>query len=153
MKKERDNLLNLLLMVFHWLIADAAVALGFLFQLSFPKDPNPDAAIIFGKYYDLNIPLYILGTVILFVGYFLVWKLWLREDWLVYSGQNKGWTFAGIMVEIINLAGLFVLFFLIMVLSLHWGDYRHRWVNFSIFAILLALALLPLWFFKKKKEA
>ena len=153
MKKERSNLLNLLLMVFHWLIADAAVALGFLFQLSFPKDPNPDAAIIFGKYYDLNIPLYILGTVILFVGYFLVWKLWLREDWLVYAGQNKGGTFAGLLVEIINLAGLFVLFFLIMVLSLHWGDYRHRWVNFSIFAILLALVLLPLWFFKKKKEA
>ena len=63
MKKERGNLLNLFLMLFHWLIADAAVALGFLFQLSFPKDPNPDASVIYGKIYQLNIPLYILGTV------------------------------------------------------------------------------------------
>ena len=137
-------------MLFHWLIADAAVVLGFLFQLAFPKDPDPDASVYYGKIYDLNIPMFILGTVILFVGYFIVWKLWLQEEWLVFAGKNKGWTFAGIMVEIINLAGLFILFFVIMALALRWGDYGHRWVSYSILVILLILILLPLWFFRKK---
>ena len=155
MKKQPGNFFNFLLMIFHWFMADAAVCLGFLIQLGFPKDPHPELepTLFNNKVYYLNIPLYIVGSIILIVGYFLVWKLWLKEDWLRFKGQSKGWTVAGIILEVINLVILFFLFYLVMFVFVKAGIYGevYRWVDYSIFGVWVILILLPLWFFRKKK--
>lgn len=157
MSKERTNFTNFLLMMFHWIMADAAVFLGFLFQLGFPKDPHPEIepTIFSNKIFDLNIPMYIVGSIILIIGYFLIWKLWLREDWLFYKGQSKGFVVAGIVLEIINLLILFILFYLVLYLFVPHGMYggSSRWVDYSIFGVWVVLILLPLWFFIKRKKA
>lgn len=152
MKKERGNLLNLIFMMFHWILADATVLLGYLFQLAFPKDPDPETVAYCGKIYHANIPMFILGTLIMLLGYFLVWRLWLLDDWNRYKGKGKGWVFAGIMLELVNMVGLFVLFYLVMAMALRWGDYGDgsQWVNYSIIPTLVILIILPLWFFRKK---
>lgn len=156
MENTRPNIVNFLYMTLHWLIADAAILLGFLFQLSFPKDPHPEteATIYFNKIYHVNIPLYILGTVIILVGYFIVWKLWLREDWLKFKGAKAGWTVAGILLEIVNMVLLFVLYFLVMVGALKWGNYADgsEWVNYAILVVLAIVLVMPLWFFRKKSK-
>ena len=144
-------------MMLHWILADAAVFLGFMIQLAFPVDPDPDIPIsVFNnKIYHLNVPLYIVGTIVLVVGYFLIWKLWLREDWLRYKGQRKGWIATGIIVEVINLLILFILFYLVMFLFVKAGFYgdASRWVDYSIFGVWVVLILLPLYFFRKKEDS
>ena len=143
-------------MIFHWIIADAACALGFFVQFSLPVDPYPDveATIFMQKIYHLNIPMFIFGTAVLLVAYFLVWKLWLVEDWTFFKGKSGGWIFAGIMVEAVNLVGIFLLYYAAMVLSLSWGVFGegYQWVDYCIIPILVIVILLPLWFFRKRKE-
>ncbi|MCR4679616.1 MAG: hypothetical protein K5679_12835 [Lachnospiraceae bacterium] len=156
--KTRSNFKNFLFLMLHWLIADAVVLLGFLIQLSFPKDPEPEvmASLLGNKIYYLNIPLYIVGWVIILVGYFLVWKLWLSEDWKRFKGQPAGWIVGCIVLSLINHFIQFILFFLITYLRLPWGYYGgpYKWVGRSILLVLLILLIMPLWFFiRKEKEA
>ena len=142
-------------MMFHWVMAVAAVTLGFLIQLGFPKDPNPDVmpTLFNNKIYHLNIPLYIVGTLILIVGYFLVWKLWLREDWLLLKGKGKGWSIAKVVLEVINYIILFFLFYLVMYVFVPgmYGD-GYRWVDYSIFGVWVVLLAIQLLVFRKKSE-
>ena len=140
-------------MILHWIIADAVVLLAFLIQLAFPIDPEIGGHnIIFSnKIYYLNVPLYVVGWVILLAGYYIVWKLWLSDDWKRFKGCRIGWYIGGIVVELIHMFLYFVLFYLITYLRIPQGYYGgpYRWVGKSTLIVLPVLILLPLVFFIK----
>ena len=59
------------------------------------------------------------------------------------------------MIEVIMLAATFLLFFAAMALSLGWANFssKYRWVDYSIFVLLLFMVVMPLFFFRKRESA
>lgn len=141
-------------MMLHWLLAEIVALLAFLVQISYSIDADPSMAEYFlsGETYKANVPLFILGMLILFGGYFLVWKLWLYRDWIDLKNAAKGWKIAAIVLEYANFLIMFCMFFLVMVFTLNWGDFAkaYRFVDYSILFDIVVLTLMPLVFFKKK---
>lgn len=157
MTKKRSNLINLLLLMAHWLIADAVAILSFLLMISFSIDKDPETANAFmsGKLLYANIPLFIIGSLILLAGYFFVWKLWLKEDWLIFKANEAGpiFTVLSITVEVLNMIILFFAFFAIEALTLNWANFEKgsRFVDYSILFFILYMLVCPLYFFLIKK--
>ncbi len=151
------NLRRLIKMFFHWIIAELILATAFLVQFSgkIDKDPDSMAAYLYGKTYELNVLFYILGLIIFLAGYFAVWKLYLKEDWLLLNCKKKRFLISGILMEVIMLVATFFLFFAAMALSLGWANFsaKYKWVDYSIFVLLLYMILMPLLMFRKEKNA
>ena len=141
----------------HWLLADMAMTLGFLIALAFPVDPDPSIvpSIFSNKIYYLNIPLFIVGTIVWIVGYFCIWRLWLKEDWALFKGAKKGWIVASVILEVINYIIIFLLFYLVMFLFVQFGFYGdgYRWVDYSIFGVWVILLIIQFLPIKIKKVA
>lgn len=157
MKNKLPNLTILLKMFLHWIIAELVSATAFLVQFSgkIDRDPDSPAAFLYGKTYDLNILFYMLGLAIFLAGYFFAWKLYLAEDWLKLNCKKKRFLISGILMEVIMLGVTFLLFFAAMALSLGWANFssKYRWVDYSIFVLLLFMVVMPLFFFRKKESA
>lgn len=155
MKKERTNFTNLLYMCLHWFYVDILAFLSFNIMLGFSKDLNPDLAdgLYLAKEYAVNVPVFFIGALVLLVGYWFAWKLWLFEDWDYFKESKKVFKVLGIIIEFLTLIAVFLIFFLVMVMSLGWGYYcaSSHWVDYSIVVFIIILAVMPLWFFKKKQ--
>lgn len=155
MKAKRTNFVNLLYNMLHWFYVDILAFLSFNIMLGFSKDLNPDIAdgLYLAKEFAVNIPAFIIGVLVLLSGYFFIWKLWLLEDRDNFKESKKVWKVLSVVVEILTLIAIFLIFFLVMVMSLGWGYFTasSHWVDYSIVVFIILLAVMPVVLIKKKK--
>lgn len=156
MKRERANFTNLLYTMLHWFFVDLLAFLSFNIMLGFSKDLTPDMedGLYMVKAFAVNIPVYIIGFIVFFAGYYFIWKLWLLEDRNNFKGSKKIWRVLKVIVEVLTMIAIFLIFFLVEVISLGWGYFEpsSRWADYSIVVIIIAMVVMPLVLFKKKEK-
>lgn len=156
MNEKKSNFANLLSTMLHWFFVDILSFLSFNIMLGFSKDLNPDMedGLYLAKAYAVNIPVFIIGVLVLFAGYYFIWKLWILEDRNNFKESKKVWKVLSIIIEALTMIAVFLIFFLSEVISLGWGYFEasSRWADYSIVVFIIILVVMPLLLFKKKEK-
>ena len=83
-----------------------AFGAGFLASLQ-PVDLNKSAGF-WGTIYRPQITLVLLGTVLYFGAFAVIWHLLLRDELLRLSGSHRGWYAAWFFLALLGLFGVFI---------------------------------------------
>ncbi len=131
----------------HWLLVLVVGAVSFVVQFSFMIDTGESySGFIFSSdIYMVNPVIYPVGCVLFLVGYYVLWKRYLKPDWKGMAGYRWGWRAGYIVVSLIGLFALFASF--VVVLFLYCGltiSLRPEWAMYGMFAFPAYAVLIPI---------
>ncbi|MBQ8199684.1 MAG: alpha/beta hydrolase [Lachnospiraceae bacterium] len=98
-----------------------------------------------GMVYEINYLMFILGTALFVVGYYIIWKKCLLVDWNAFSGHNPFWKVAYIIIALVSAAVIYVEEVLgIFLVSGFDYDIRPEWTTwgFVVFPVYIVLVMI-----------
>lgn len=120
---ERYKAIDFGRLVLHWFLTLLGVSTAFGIQYTLMENTDRDGAGFLPiDIYSVNKPLFIIGALIIVVGYIFVWRLWLKKDlirciqchwgWVVMYGFIAVWNLflvlvSGLVAQLFHLPSLF----------------------------------------------
>ncbi len=155
-ENKRSSIKNLAYTFLHWLFVVFLSAISFVVQYSFLIDTGEThSSIIFsGSIYHVNYLMFPIGVALFLVGYYILWKKYLVEDWKGFKQRFWLWKVAYVIIALVALAAIFVAGILGLFLNLGLsGDIQPEWTTwgFAAFPIYVVLVVvIDLWVSRKK---
>lgn len=108
--KSRKPLVNLIYAMLHWVLVEILCVISLVIQFSFLKETDETFSGLFnsGRVYEINYLMFIMGTVLFLVGYYMIWKKCLLVDWNAFSGRNLLWKVVYFIIALISIGVIFV---------------------------------------------
>lgn len=110
-------------LILHWFLTLLGMSTAYGLQYSFMESTYRDGAGFLPiDVYSVNIPLFVIGALVIVVGYIFAWVFWLKKDlirciqchwcWVIMYGLMAAWNLfltmvAGIAAQLLHLPGLF----------------------------------------------
>lgn len=118
-KKSRWELFkDLGVTLFHWILVVLISMFSYDVQYIGLKEVGEvqDTFLFATQFYEVNVPMFILGIALFVIGFHFIWQKFLKKDWIKFNFQGTGWKVAYVIIAIIAIfaifvGGIFVLFF------------------------------------------
>ena len=135
---KRKPILNLIYICLHWILVEILCVISLVVQFSFLKDTGETFSGFFnsGMVYEINYLMFILGTALFVVGYYIIWKKCLLVDWNAFSGHNLLWKVVYIIIALVSTAVIYVeeVLGIFLVVGFDY-DIRPEWTTWGFVAI------------------
>ena len=112
----RSNISNLVYTIIHWIIVVFLSGIAYVVQFSFLKDTGIEhkESFFYAKEVSINYLAYFIGTIIFLLGYYFVWKKYLRVDWNNYKEGSIGWKIVYFILMLIAMFSIFIVSIMVM---------------------------------------
>ncbi len=129
-----------------WIMVFLGCTGCFFIEYAFSTDTGEvyDSFMFLCTYYELNYVAYMVGLLLFLVGYFLVWKFFLKADWKAYREERWYIKLGYVLLVALTVVGLFYTSFIAMWMSTGWGSYRQQdFLEGMVYAQLIYFIALP----------
>lgn len=108
-KAKRNPWKNLLFALLHWGLVVVLGIISSIILFSFLVDTGEtySSFIFSGIIYHVNYVTYPMGLAAFLVGYYMLWKRFLLQDWKSFAGCFWGWRVVYILIALAAMAGLY----------------------------------------------
>lgn len=125
--KDRSTIATLGMSYLHWWIVLGMSIVAFVLQFAFLVDTGEDYSgwITYGDIYTFNPVLFPLGVLLFLVGYYVLWKLFLRGDWERFKGEHWVWKVGYSIIAITFLLKIFLTYWIVFTVLCGWDISIH----------------------------
>ncbi len=131
----------------HWLLVLVlgAVSAGVWYSFMIDTGESYAGSFFVSEIYLINPVTYPLGCILFLVGYYVIWKRYLKPDWKALAGYFWLWKAGYIVLSLIAIVALFFVFLMIMFLYCGLTISVHpRWTEDVIFVFPAYAVLMPI---------
>lgn len=132
--KTRSEIATLAWSYLHWWIVLGMSIVSFVLQFAFLVDTGEDYSgwITYGDIYTFNPVTFPLGVILFLIGYYVLWKLFLRGDWERFKGEMWLWKAGFAIIAIIFLLKICLAYYFVFLLLGGWDIAIHpEWMLWS----------------------